>query len=949
MLAVLMSVGSLWPVTALTYAPTSAAIVATTDHRGPAVGAAGTSIPADDAATVPEDGGASVLDVLANDTVVGQPAIELTGGAQHGDATVTDAGVAYAPNLNYCNDGAPVTIPDLPVDEFRYRLSPGGNEATVAVTVRCVDDAPVAVDDTIVGVVNEDASATRLEVLPNDTDIDDGERKVIAVSPLSEKGGTVEVGVGGAHVMYQPKANYCTSSSSLPDRFSYTLNGGASAHVFVRVGCVNDNPVAVDDATTVDEDSGFTTINVLANDVEVDGDGMGVDSIVAPALHGQAEVVPGGTAVRYRPIGNYCSTDSVPAVDTFRYRLTPGEGTAQVDVTVICVDDVPGAVNDNVAVTEDSESTTIAVIDNDNNSDAGPMVVEAVTSAIHGEATVALGGMGVTYTPDRDFCTPLGAAPDTFDYRLNGGSTATVSITVDCIDDAPLAVDDVVSMAANDPRITINVLLNDLDVDGSNQVVAVGAATHGTTGFTPTSVTYEPDAGSCTASSDQPDTFSYTVNGGSAATVAVTVFCPPDAPPEAKNDTIIMAEDAPPTEIDVLDNDLNADGGAMMIKSVTPPTHGTLIRAENGASVVYTPDPNYCNSGDPAPSNESPDSSTYVLTPGDSEATVDVIVTCVDDAPKAVDDAANTLEDAPITLRVLDNDLDSDGGAMSILSVRDPLHGAVDIASEGTELTYRPDPDFCTGSDNPPADDFAYTLAPGHATAIVRVTIVCVDDSPTAVDDTQTVAQNAGATTIDVLRNDTDPDVGPKSIASVTQPANGTVELALGGAGLTYEPHLGYCNSSAGTPSTDDFTYELAPGGADGSVGTVRVTVTCPPGEVPSGPGEPSSPGTTADPGGPGVPAGPPGPVRDPAPDTRLVTKSVISPARKVRFHVRSTVPGSTFQCRLDRQRRFKRCRPHIRLVVSPGKHVLAVRAVGPAGVPDPTPLRVRWVTLGAS
>ena len=41
---------------------------------------------------------------------------------------------------------------------------------------------------------------------------------------------------------------------------------------------------------------------------------------------------------------------------------------------------------------------------------------------------------------------------------------------------------------------------------------------------------------------------------------------------------------------------------------------------------------------------------------------------------------------------------------------------------------------------------------------------------------------------IDVLANDTDPDGGPKSITSVTQPANGTVVITGGGTGLTYEP-----------------------------------------------------------------------------------------------------------------------------------------------------------------
>ena len=53
------------------------------------------------------------------------------------------------------------------------------------------------------------------------------------------------------------------------------------------------------------------------------------------------------------------------------------------------------------------------------------------------------GGAGLTYEPDADYCNDrAGAAPDTFTYTLNGGDTATVTVTVTCVDDAPVAVDD---------------------------------------------------------------------------------------------------------------------------------------------------------------------------------------------------------------------------------------------------------------------------------------------------------------------------------------------------------------------------------------------------------------------------------------------------------------------------------------------------------------------------
>ena len=94
---------------------------------------------------------------------------------------------------------------------------------------------------------------------------------------------------------------------------------------------------------------------------------------------------------------------------------------------------------------------------------------------------------------------------------------------------------------------------------------------------------------------------------------------------------------------------------------------------------------------------------------------------------------------------------------------------------------------------------------------------------PTAVDDDATVAEDAAATTIDVLANDTDPEGDPFSIDTATDPANGTVVVTNDGADLTYQPDADYCNTQpGGTPDTFDYTLDPA-----GSTATVSVTVTC--------------------------------------------------------------------------------------------------------------------------
>ena len=130
-------------------------------------------------------------------------------------------------------------------------------------------------------------------------------------------------------------------------------------------------------------------------------------------------------------------------------------------------------------------------------------------------------------------------------------------------------------------------------------------------------------------------------------------------------------------------------------------------------------------------------------------------------------------------------------------------------------------PNYCNGGR--PTRDFTYTLN-GGSTATVSVTVTCADDDPVAVDDSATVAEDSAATAIDVLANDTDADGGPKTIASATEPANGTVVLIT--APARHRPHLPAGSELLQRPAPttpDTFTYTLN----GGSTATVSVTVTC--------------------------------------------------------------------------------------------------------------------------
>ena len=187
--------------------------------------------------------------------------------------------------------------------------------------------------------------------------------------------------------------------------------------------------------------------------------------------------------------------------------------------------------------------------------------------------------------------------------------------------------------------------------------------------------------------------------------------------------------------------------------------------------------------------------------------------------PTAVDDSATVAEDSIYTgIGVLANDTDPDGGPKNVTSSTQASHGdasfffTVNNGQVSQYFLYKPAPGYCG------PDSFTYTLN-GGSTATVSITVTCVDDPPTAVGDSATVAEGSGPNTIDVLANDTDSDGGPKSVASVTQPAHGTAAILntpSAGSGISYRPNPGYCGP-------DSFTYALN----GGSSATVTLTVTC--------------------------------------------------------------------------------------------------------------------------
>jgi hypothetical protein len=394
------------------------------------------------------------------------------------------------------------------------------------------------------------------------------------------------------------------------------------------------------------------------------------------------------------------------------------EGTASstgtVNDTVTPVNDAPVAVADSAATPEDT-AMVIAVTGNDSDVEGSALTAVLASAATHGVVTCS--GGSCTYTPEANY-----HGADSFTYRASDGvaqsAPVTVSLTVTAVNDAPAAVDDTVSTAVDTP-VTVGVVANDTDVDGD--VLAVTAKTngaHGTVTCTPTACTYTPAPGYVGA-----DSFTYTVSDGSltaVGTVAVSVGAV-NQPPEPVDDLVSTNEDTPVT-FNVVTNDTDPDGDPLSVVGLVPdqlPTGGTVTCAANG-SCTYTPDANF--NGD--------DQFQYRVSDGHStvDATVEITVAPVNDAPVAVADALTLKEDTTKSVTVLANDTDADGDALTVTARTNGAHGTVTCTTAGV-CTYKPATDY-NGSDT-----FTYTVSDGNggtAVGTVKVTVQPVADRPGA-------------------------------------------------------------------------------------------------------------------------------------------------------------------------------------------------------------------------
>lgn len=498
-------------------------------------------------------------------------------------------------------------------------------------------------------------------------------------------------------------------------------------------------------------------------DITVPLAGMDPDASPAPTTLTGVGDPPLGTATAGTASIHYVP-DPGCHDDTFAYTVSDSVATVAGQVTVL-MNCAPTAVADSLTAAEDT-ATDLDVVANDTDPDQDLLSLSSVP-ARSAHATLSIASGKVHYVPDPDYC-----GPDSFSYVVWDGNSpladhtagGTATVTVSCTQDSPTPGTDVVSTPEDTP-VTISVLGNDTDPDGDSlSLVGVAAPAHGTTALAGTKVTYTPAADYC-----GPDTFTYRVTDGhttSTGTVNVSVTCVGDSPRPA-SDSASTTEDTP-VSVDVLANDTDPDGDPLSLTgALGTPLHGTVSVVSG--KVRYSPDADYCG----------PDSFSYVVTDGALTATgqVTMAVSCVNDPPVARADSATTPEDTIVHVHVLTNDSDVDGNPLTIDRAgvdTAPQHGTLTTTADSVD--YTPAKDYC-GSDSFSYD--AVDTAGAHASALVSVTVTCVDD-PVAL---APVADQTGTwgNALAVPLSATDPD-GPVSFSVVSGPGS------ISGSAWTWTP-----------------------------------------------------------------------------------------------------------------------------------------------------------------
>ncbi len=270
----------------------------------------------DDGITIDRNSSGVLINVLDNDSDADEgDMISVDSVTQASNGTVVNNGdiITYTPNTGF-----------IGTDTFTYTIiDQEGATDTATVTITVNNIAPLAVDDS--GTIPNNIT-TAIFVTTNDSDPDGTVLEIINTS--NPANGTINL-PGGGEIEYTPNPGFVGV-----DTFTYTISDAdgatSTATVTITVNDPNTAPIAVNDEffTTMNRS---TTINLLTNDSDPDGDVITLVSVDTDGTLGTVVDINADGTVTYVPPADWCG------VDTFTYTITDGtqQSTATVTITIL--------------------------------------------------------------------------------------------------------------------------------------------------------------------------------------------------------------------------------------------------------------------------------------------------------------------------------------------------------------------------------------------------------------------------------------------------------------------------------------------------------------------------------------------------------------------------------------------------------------------------------------
>jgi PKD repeat protein/N-acetylneuraminic acid mutarotase len=680
----------------------------------------------------------------------------------HGTLAGTPPNVTYTPAANYYGP-----------DSFTFTASDGtyaSAAATVGLTIAPVNDAPVAVSEAMW--LWEDHVGT-FTLSASDADGDPLTYTLLTQPERGTLSGTPP------NLTYTPEPEFYGNL-----KFTFKVNDGsvdsAIATVNLYVQIVYDPPVATAQSFTVLEDT-EATLRFQATTIE-------------PGAYLYADIVSWPTNGGWINWGNepmeiiYYPPPEFQGTDTFEYVIRDLDGNTATPVmtatvTVVPVNDVPVADAQSLTVTEDTpRSITLTATDVESTN----LTYAVITEPTHGTLTGT--PPDLTYTPAANY-----AGPDSFTFGADDGEaigTATITLTVTPVEDAPTAIAQTLVVGPNTPR---SVVLTGSDPENRPLTYTVlTQPLHGTLTGTAPNLTYTPANGFA-----GEDAFTFKVRDGfyDSAPATITLAVTANTQPVATAQSLSTPED---TAVAVVLAGTDAEGSTLAYAVVTPPAHGTL--SGTAPNLTYTPAADYNGS----------DSFTFKVNDGtlhSAEATIGLTVTPVNDAPTATARSATTAEDIAVAVTLAGTD--DEGAALAFTVVTLPAHGT--LSGTAPDLTYTPAADYHG------PDSFTFQVNDGtfdSAVGTVSLTVTPVNDAPVAVAQTLMTTED---TPLAMTLGGTDIENQALTASIAVQPAHGTVTGS--GQSFTYTPATNYAGA-------DSFMFTVNDGGLDSVPVTVTLTVT---------------------------------------------------------------------------------------------------------------------------